>query len=206
MHGWAKGTVAAVVAGVVLYFVPLVRLAPLDADPSPDPDAFDPTAFAEQFWQDRLLPAAHQAADADAVLAALAEDPKSAASKFGRRVGVSRGFFVFLKSEVTVVGPGKRGMLATTPDDAQILVETGPIFGSAVRDSTGLLEASAVPTSRDFNAVSEELCGLVEKRVSHTAKSLQPGALVRVVGCAKIQNPERVQPPLRITPIIVEAL
>ncbi|WP_163104012.1 DUF2291 family protein, partial [Acinetobacter baumannii] len=54
-------------------------------------------------WNERLLPAAEQAADAAAVAAVIASDPKKVRKQFGRTVGVSSSYFLFLRGSGRVV-------------------------------------------------------------------------------------------------------
>src|SRR5579862_5291027 len=51
----------------------------------------------ETFWNDKLLPAAEKATDAAAVVQAIATDSKSVRDHFGRTVGVSSSYFLFLR-------------------------------------------------------------------------------------------------------------
>ena len=49
--------------------------------------------------------------------------------------------------------------------NAEITLQTGLVFGDAIRDGTGLLNASDYPNSQDFNDISAALNHLVETRV-----------------------------------------
>lgn len=201
---WHGGLTA--LACVTLYFVPLVRVVPLADETSADADSFDPSGFALKFWRERLLPAADDTLDADLVLAALDTNAVEVGTTHGRRVGVSRGFFLFLKGNGVVVETTSKGVLVETPSGAELVLKTGPIFGSAVRDASGLLDASVAPSSRDYNALAEALSRLSEELVVPELEAIPVGTRIGFAGCAKVSNPDQHRPPLSLVPIRVEAL
>ncbi len=85
-------------------------------------------------------------------------------------------------------------------------LETGNIFGNAVRDGTGLLNVNDFPNSQDFNALSSEINRRIEQQVLPALrKAAAVGATVRFAGCAEIVDEDTDLHPLRIVPFIVEA-
>ncbi|MEQ8848943.1 DUF2291 family protein [Botrimarina sp.] len=206
MRVWIRriAITAALAAG--LWLVPLVRLVPIRAEPTPPPDDWDTSAFAEALWTERLPKAIKTAADADTVLARLADDPAATAQEHGRRVGVSRGYFLFVRGE-GVLGPAEgKGRSLRTPGGRQLVLETGPIFGSAVRDATGLVRSSDAPSSREYNELADTLSRMAEARAAVKLKAMPNGARVRFAACAKVTSPARFEPPLAAVPILVEEL
>src|SRR5262245_36526260 len=81
-------TLAAGIA-VLLYFVPLFHIVPLNQAGPPGANAgFDPVPFVDRFWTERLLPAASQAVDAAQLIAAVQQDPKAARRAHGHSAGL----------------------------------------------------------------------------------------------------------------------
>jgi predicted lipoprotein len=88
---------------------------------------------------------------------------------------------------------------AATPE---VSLQTGLIFGNAVRDGTGLLNVDDYPNSQDFNAISEALNRLVEERVlPRLRERARVGATVRFAGCAEVNDESSDLKPLRVVPI-----
>ncbi len=171
--------------------------------------AFNPAAFAAEFWTNQLIQSLGQAADAGTVLAALAQDAPTAARRFGRSLGLSSATCYFLQGTGAVVSVEARGIgiaLRGSAPPADVLLETGLIFGNTVRDATGLIDVNRYPNSQDFNAISAELNRLVETRVIPslmTTASL--GRRLRFVGCAEIAPDSACPKPLKMVPVNVTA-
>jgi len=169
---------------------------------------FDARAVAEQFWTQRLLPALGQATDVTEVLSAARSDPKQVRTRFGRTVGLSRSYFLLLSGKGTVTTVDKAGVNLTIDASApseSVNLRTGPIFGSAVRDATGLLEASSFPNSRQFNDVAAELNNIVQQSVTAKLRDeVQPGQRIEFVGCAEVQNEPGDLNPIKLVPLSVK--
>ena len=218
---WA-GLVIGVV--VLLYFLPPFHVVPLEAARSESAAAvFDAAAFVETFWEDRLLKSTDSAVDAGELLAAFKTDPADAAKRFGHRLGLSgaSSYFVSGSGRIVAVEGGAiaialrdGGTIAfqdgstTALQDASskaVVIETGPVFGNAIRDGSGLLDVSDFPNSQDFNALSSEINRRVEERVFPLLKKKAAiGLAVRFVGGVEITDTETEISPLRLVPVVIE--
>lgn len=166
---------------------------------------FQPGPFVERFWAEKLLPSAAGAADATAVAEAARRDPASVRARFGRRAGLGDAYTLFVKGSGRVTSAGRGGIrLALDPAGSEVILETGPVVGNAVRDGPGLLDASDFPNSQDFNALSAELNRRIEERVLPALRSAAPGKTVRFAGCAEVADDSADLNPLRIIPFQVE--
>lgn len=147
--------------------------------------AFGPAAFALQFWDEQLSPAATRAPEAAALLADLRRDPAAATKAHAHRVGLGHAAYYFVRGtgRVTAV---ERSRLLVEIDGATIALRTGPVFGNGVRDGCGLLDVNQVPGLTEFNALSAELNRLVEAKVQPALKAgAVVGATVTFTGCAE---------------------
>jgi predicted lipoprotein len=169
---------------------------------------FNPTDFVAQFWIAKLLPAVTQAADATAVLAVIAASPQTVKEQFGRTVGVSSSYFLFLRGAGRVVTADADSIgLSLKPqgNEVDISVPLGLVFGNAVRDGTGLLDSSSYSNAQEFNDISAALNHIVETQVlPEFQRVAKVAAKVQFVGCAEVADEDSDLKPLKLSPISVK--
>jgi predicted lipoprotein len=201
--GWAT-TFGAVAAG--LWFLPLFHVVPLQtARDATAAAVFDAEAFVEKFWREKLLKPELRAVDASK-LVQLLRDKNAAAAELGRRLGLSRTTSYFVAGTGRIVSVTNDSVSLAIEGDAapSVVIETGPVFGNAIRDGSGLLDVSAFPNSQDFNAISTALNRRVEEQVLPQLRAKAViGARVRFVGGAEVDDPAAALP-LRVVPIHIE--
>jgi predicted lipoprotein len=200
---------AAAVVALVTWKFPLFHIVSLDrARESKENAHVDPADFSEKFWNDRLMPALTRASDARSVLTAIDRDFPAARAKYGRTVGISNSYFVFVQGTGRVVNVDPRGVglvLRDDPDGPDVVLPTGMIFGNTVRDATGLLDMDAFPNSQDFNAIASELNRIVETRILPGLRDgAEVGREIRFVGCAEVSNDPKRRRPLKVIPLSVD--
>ena len=207
---WPVLVAGLAVAGLLVAFPP-IRLGSKQAvaatSAAAAAGAFDAVAFGAEFWRDRLLPAAAAAPAAGPLLADLRRDPAAAARTHGRQVGLGQAAYYFVRGtgRVTAV---ERSRLLVEIDGATIALRTGPVFGNAVRDGTGLLEVNQAPGLAEFNALSAEINRLIEEHVQPALRAgVAVGASVTFAGCAEAPETLPVSGPLlTFIPVSAEVL
>jgi predicted lipoprotein len=202
--------IALAVAAGVCWLFPLFHLVPLQTAKAEKAAAkFDATQFAETFWDKQLLPALDKAVKANVLLAAIQSDPATAKKKFSRSVGFSDTYFYFVSGTGRVVSVSDDEVsLAITPGstNAEVTLLAGLIFGDAIRDGTGLLNAGAYSNSQDFNDISAALDHLVETRVlPGLHQQAKIGAQISFAGCAEVDDEANDLKPLKVIPIQTKA-
>jgi predicted lipoprotein len=200
-------------AGAVLWRYPPVRIRRLaDVQAAQAAATFDAAAFARKFWDEQLTPAREGAADTAELVAAIGQDPQQARNQFGRSVGMTRSYFYFVRGAGTVLSnaKGRIGLDVDAAGDAagekaaDVSLQTGLIFGNAVRDATGLLDASDHPNLKEFNAIAQELNRLAEAEVQRSqVKDAAVGCRVEFVGCAEVRSEAADLRPLKVIPISI---
>lgn len=215
MHRWTVRIAIAVGTAVLLYFLPLFRIVPLGQERAEQQGTataakFDPVAFVESFWTERLIPSSSKAVDATALIAAIKQDSKAARDKYGRSLGLSDTYLYCLSGTGRVVSVGKNSIgLSVGNSDSQtdVRLETGILFGNAVRDGSGLLDVNDFTNSQDFNAISTEINRRIEAQVLPKLRDAATvGKTIRFVGCAQITDEGTDLSPLRVVPFAAEAL
>lgn len=193
---------------VLLYLVPPFHIVPLEAARSESAAAaFDADSFVETFWTDQLLESADKAVDAGELLAAFEADPADAVQRYGHRLGLSGASSYFVSGSGHIIAVDDRSVTIALEggDQAAVVIETGPLFGNAVRDGSGMLDVSDFPNSQDFNALSSEINRRVEERVfPKLTQKAEIGVLVKFVGGVEIADADKSFSPLKLVPVVVE--
>src|SRR5450756_2066672 len=153
---------------------------------------FDATQFAEVFWTNQLLAASGKAVKAEVLLLAIQADPAAAKRNFAHRVGLSEGYFYFVSGHGRVLAVSDDEVSLAVTDggtNAEISLQTGLVFGNALRDGTGLLNASDYSNSQDFNDISAALNHLAETRIlPKLHEQAKVGAMISFTGCAEVDD------------------
>jgi predicted lipoprotein len=200
----------AAAAGVALlaWAFPLFHVVPLHrAREQREQARFNAAEFARKFWDESLMRALPQAYDAKAVLDAIDDDFHAAREKYGRTLGISNSYYVFIRGRGRVVDVGRKGVGLAIRDGtaADVVLPVGMVFGNTVRDGTSLLVMDEFPNSQDFNDVATELNRLVETRVLPRLRERAGiGREVRFVGCAEVPVDATRRKPLKVVTVSVD--
>lgn len=191
---------------VLFWMLPAFHIVSLKAARQESTGApFDAAVFVEKLWTDQLIPSTQAATDAAILMTAIRNDPKAARSKYGRIVGLGDTYHYFVKGEGRILAVDKSGVslsLDSSSPTPDIIVETGNIFGNAVRDGTGVLNVSSFSNSQDFNAISSEINLRIEQRVLPILRGKAAlGATLQFAGCVEVNNDETDLHPLRLVPL-----
>jgi predicted lipoprotein len=203
---------AVVLAGAVfaLWRWPLFHVRSLSqSQEAKEHAAFSSPAFATQFWQERLLPSVEKAVDVGKLMASISTDKDMARKQFAHAVGISSGYYYFVRGTGRVVKVEKDAIgLSLNPggNETDVSVPLGPVFGNALRDGTGLLNASDYPNSQDFNDIAASLNHIAETRVLPELQRIAAvGRTLRFAGCVEVADEEEDLRPLKLVPALVKA-
>ena len=168
---------------------------------------FDAGGYVEVFWNGPLLQSTHSAVDASELLEAFAVDFQGTAKQFGHRLGLSghSSYFVSGQGVIVAVDPASVSIALHEGGPAAVTIETGPVFGNAIRDGSGLLNVSDCPNAQDFNALSAEINKRVETLVLPLLKEkAHVGVVVRFVGGVEVPDSGGAPQLLALVPVVVE--
>jgi len=190
--------IAVVVAAGVCWLFPLFHIVPLKTATAERVAAtFNPTQFAETFWTNQLLAASGKTVKAEVLVPAIQADPAAAKKNYAHSVGLSEGYFYFVSGHGRVLAVSDDEIsIAVTPGgtNTEVALQAGLVFGNALRDGTGLLNASDYPNSQDFNDISAALNHIVETRVlPKLHEQAKVGAMIAFTG----SHPGPRKPPQR---------
>ena len=195
--------------GAIFWVWPPFRIVPLhQARTAKARGEFNAADYALKFWSERLGPTLSRAADANTFLNALRQDPKSAATEYGRTVGMSDTVYYLIGGTGTVFSVEASGVtvsLQNSEGEPDLLLKTGLLFGNTIRDATGLLNPSHFPNSQDFNEISTELNRIVEAKIIPRLKTgAVPGRRIRFVAAVELESEMEVGRPFKGTPLRAE--
>jgi predicted lipoprotein len=169
---------------------------------------FNAVEFVGRFWGGKLLPATEKAVNATQVMAAVASNPTKVREQFGRTVGVSSSYFLFVRGAGRVVSVSNDSIgltLKSEGDTAELSVPLGLVFGNAIRDGTGLLDSSSYPNAQEFNDISVALNSIVETNVLPQLQQMaKVGKRIQFAGCVEVADEEADLKPLKLVPITVK--
>jgi predicted lipoprotein len=197
-------------AGICWRF-PLFHVVPLArAEKEKAAAEFNPATFAEKFWNERLMKSLDKAVKVEVLLPAIEKNSADARKKFSHSIGLSDSYTYFISGAGRVLSTNDDEiLLAVTPGatNAEISLQTGLLFGNAIRDGTGLLNVNDYPNSQDFNGISEALNHIIETRVlPRLREQAEVGATIHFVGCAEVDDESSDLKPLKVVPIQIEFL
>jgi predicted lipoprotein len=194
-------------AVLVVWKYPLFHIVRIDGPAAANGgETFNAAQFADKFWRERLVPSLANAATAESLIESFKSDSKEVRTRLGRSVGVSRKTLYVVQAGGTIVSADQNAVGVATKDggEADIVLQTGPLFGNAVRDCSGLVRAGEFANSQHFNEISAELNRIVETRVIEPLKGrVKVGQRIQIVGCAELANDTADVKPLKLIPLQV---
>ena len=197
-----------VAASGLCWLFPLFHVVPLKRVlEEKSANIFDAAQFSDIFWSEKLLPSINKAVPAEKLLPAIRADPAAAKTNYSRSLGMGDSYIYFLRGEGKVVSiSGDEIFLAVSESatNAEIVLETGLIFGNTLRDGTGLLSASDYPDSQDFNDIAAALNKIAVTRVLPKLREAKVGAKISFAGCAEVDDESTDLKPLKVIPIQAE--
>ena len=198
-----------VVAGVCWIFPPFHVVSLEQSTKEKSAAVFDPKRFAEGFWDAKLPYAFSNAVPAEVLLPTIQTNAAEARQKFSRTVGVSESYTYFISGKGRVLSATEDEVLlsvTSSATNAEVSLQLGLLFSTAVRDAPGLLNVNDYPSSQDFNAISEALNRIVEDRVQPKVREhAKAGATLEFVGCSEVNDESTDLQPLKVVPIQVAA-
>ena len=127
---------------------------------------FNAAAYAQTFWNNKLIPNLDKAIDISQLTAMLSADPAKTFDTYSHALGIGnlRYFLVKGKGVITSVNEDDVSVLLDSSKQS-ITLATEYIFGNAVRDATGLININEFNNTMDFNNVSAELNKIIREKV-----------------------------------------
>lgn len=172
---------------------------------------FNAAAYAETFWDKKLMPRLDSAVPLQRLLPAFLEHPDWAFNAWSHALGIGnlRYFLVQGEGKVTAVDADDITVTLTDltgPTVPHIRIATEYIFGNAARDATGGVNINDFTNTMDFNNVSAEINRLIRSRVLPVVRTVKPGNLITFTGAIELNKEHLNLSAIEAIPIAIKIL
>ena len=187
MNRTIKNIIGIIIAVVVIYNS--VYFRPLDEELSKGKEiAFDAKSFVDGIWREELLNVYDSAIDVTTLLAQLHENPEQTFGREAQALGIGNIGYFKVKGEGQVLRVNENNVLVSVGDQI-IEIEMEFIFGNAVRDASGLIQANDYDKTADFNSISESINEKIRKHVVPEFRSkVEKGNKVNFKGALELNK------------------
>ena len=183
-----KLAIVLMLAAVFLSVFPPFHIRKLEAGTGAHGSSPDIARRASEFWKSSLARPRVPPVDLQMLLQALSHDPAGSGREYGRRPGIGGPWFYLVSGTARVASVDRRGVWLEPGDGSGVaaVLQTGPIFGSALRDATGLVRFEDF-SSFDFNQLSEQFNHLSETLAQPALRrDARVGARVEFVAAGRL--------------------
>jgi predicted lipoprotein len=201
-----KYAVLLILLGVVAYnSVYFKKLDDVKAS-SGSTSKFDPVAYAQTYWNSKLLPATSTATDFSTLIALLKTDKEKAVETYSHALGIGNIRYFLVKGEGKLTAIGDNDVTVSLPSGETVNLATEYIFGNAVRDASGLIKITEFDNTMDLNNVSAELNAIIRKKVVPPFRaSAKVGSTVKFVGAIELNREHLHLDDVEVIPISVNS-
>jgi predicted lipoprotein len=171
---------------------------------------FDAKTYTAALWKNKMPAVIDAATEFDQLLLAIEKDPQLAFEKNTHALAIGNYRYAMVKMSGIVVAVHEDDFIIETligGNKKQLLVTTEFIYGSAVRDASGLIDIKDFTSASDLNAIAESFNETIKKTVIQPFKKrLSNGLKIQLVAAVELNKENMVLDqlvllPVQITPI-----
>lgn len=165
---------------------------------------FDASAYAEVFWNEKVMTGLADAVPYDELVAMLKADKERAFEAHSHALGIGnlRYFLIMGEGEITAVNENDESLLIKPDRDQTIKIATEFIYGNAVRDALGVLDMNDFKSTMDLNSVSEEINSKIRTEILPSFKErAQKGKDVAFVGAIELNRQYLMLDDIEVIPL-----
>lgn len=151
------------------------------------PNKFEINAYVNAFWTDSLPLTIAQAPNISEFLTAVQENQTSALEKYGRKLGISKTYYCFVKGVGVVESIENEYVNVAVHPNHKIKIAIDFIYGNAVRDGSGKVNINTFLNMTDFNNVSVAINKLIKQKVVMPFKNdVKVGQEIKFAGAMEL--------------------
>lgn len=169
---------------------------------------FDAASYAQEFWENKLIPNLFESVEITHVLELLKKNPEKAFRDHSEALGIGNIRFFMIQGEGEIAHVGEDNITVVIPSNSseiRIRIATEYIFGNAVRDASGKIDLQEFEETMNFNMVSAEINKLVRQNVLPILKNgAEVGKKISFVGAMELNKEQVNLEDTEIIPVFVE--
>lgn len=171
---------------------------------------FDAKTYTAALWKNKMPAVIASAMDFDQLLLAIEKDPQQAFEKNTHALAIGNYRYAMVKMSGTVIAENEDDFVIETVlggNKKQLRVTTEFIYGSAVRDASGLIDIKDFTNASDLNAIAESFNETIKKTVVQPfKKSLVTGLKIELVAAVELNKENMVLDQLVLLPVQIKPL
>jgi predicted lipoprotein len=171
---------------------------------------FDANAYAASLWNTKMPGVIDAAIGLDQLLQSIKSDADQAFEKNTHALAIGNYRYAMVKMTGTVVAVHEDDFIIETDiagSKKQLLVTTEFIYGSAIRDASGLIDVKDFTNASDLNSIAEALNVTVKKTVIEPArKNLVTGVKLNLVAAVELNKENIVLDQLVLLPVQIKTV
>jgi predicted lipoprotein len=168
---------------------------------------FNPAAYAQTFWTNKLTPNLDKAIDITQLTSMLSGDAAKTFDTYSHALGIGNLRYFLVKGKGTIMSVNEDDVSVLLQSDTAkqtITLATEYIFGNAVRDATGLININEFNNTMDFNNVSAELNKIIREKVLPSFKQqAKKGNTIEFTGAIELNKEHLDLSNIEVIPVAV---
>jgi predicted lipoprotein len=171
---------------------------------------FDAKTYTAALWKNKMPAVIDAATEFDQLLLAIEKDPQLAFEKNTHALAIGNYRYAMVKMSGIVVAVHEDDFVIETDiagSKKQLLVTTEFIYGSAVRDASGLIDIKDFTSASDLNAIAESFNETIKKTVIQPFKKrLSNGLKIELVAAVELNKENMVLDQLVLLPVQINPI
>lgn len=171
---------------------------------------FDAKTYTAALWKNKMPAVIDAATEFDQLLLAIEKDPQLAFEKNTHALAIGNYRYAMVKMSGIVVAIHEDDFIIETfigGNKKQLLVTTEFIYGSAVRDASGLIDIKDFTSASDLNAIAESFNETIKKTVIQPFKKrLSNGLKIELVAAVELNKENMVLDQLVLLPVQINPI
>lgn len=150
---------------------------------------FNAAAYARNYLNTQLLPAAAKAPGIDQLLTQLKNNSDSTFKSYSHALDIGNIRFFMTSGQGIITSADENDVYVLTPGKQTIKIATEYIFGNALRDAPGIISINDFTNTMDLNNVSAEVNKIVRNEVLPSFKSkIKKGSAILFAGAFELNQ------------------
>ncbi len=180
----------------------------LDAIPATVNANLDPSAYAKEFWANKLPRYIDSAMDMGTFFSMLEKDAAGLVAKYSHTQGIGNTAYFLVQGDADIVkmeGDDVKLSLTGTNPPVSFKLNCGNYFGNGVRDVSGTISMGDFKNTMEFNDVSAALNKIVRTEIVEPFRSKAAAAKrIQFTGCVELIKDQPSSKDISVLPLRIK--